>query len=262
MPWTTSVVIPVKDDAASLLTCLEALRRQTRPADEIVIVDNGSRDSSAVIAEIFACRLVTHPGGGIPAASAAGYDVASGDVIARLDADCVPDPDWLENIVAVFQRRPDVVAVTGGARFADGPRLLRRPLAALYLGSYYLVLTPTLGHVPLFGSNFAMLRAAWRSVSGEVHRADSLVHDDLDLAFHLGPVHRIVFASGLGMAISSRPLTDAGSYLLRMRRGFHTVILHWPQQFPPRRWLRLLSLRHPRVGHRQPTVPMRGPSLG
>lgn len=257
MPWTISVVIPVKDDATSLLACLEALRNQTRPADEIVVVDNGSQDASAVIAELLDCRLVTHPGGGIPAASAAGYDAASGDIIARLDADCVPDRQWLENIIAAFQRRPDVAAVTGGARFADGPRLLRRPLAAIYVGAYYLVLTPTLGHVPLFGSNFAMRRSAWRSVNGDVHRADSLVHDDLDLAFHLGSVHRIVFDSSLGMAISSRPLTDPGSYLLRTQRGFHTVILHWPRDFPPLRWFRLL--RHGRRASGARRIPLPAP---
>ena len=237
---TISVVIPVKDDATGLRTCLEALRGQTLSPDEIVVVDNGSRDGSPVVAQHFGCRVIPHPGGGIPAASAAGYDAATGDIVARIDADCVPDPHWLENVVAALERRPDVAAVTGGAVFADGPHLLRRPLAALYLGSYFFVLAPTLGHVPLFGSNFAMRRSAWRAVTGEVHRADSLVHDDLDLAFHLGRGHRIVFDPSLGMAISLRPLTDPGSYVLRARRGFHTVILHWPRDFPPFRWLRIL----------------------
>lgn len=240
MACTISVVIPVKDDAAGLRRCLAALRRQTLLADEIVVVDNGSRDGSPIVGTLFGCRLVPHPEGGIPAASAAGYDAAAGEIIARLDADCVPDPRWLENIAAAFERRPDMAAVTGGAGFADGPVWLRRPLAALYLGSYFVVLSPTLGHVPLFGSNFAMRRSAWQAVSGEVHRADALVHDDLDLAFHLGRGHRIVFDPSLGMAISLRPLTDPGSYVLRARRGFHTVILHWPREFPPFRWLRIL----------------------
>jgi len=47
---TISVVIPVKDDATGLRTCLEALRGQTLSPDEIVVVDNGSRDGSPVVA--------------------------------------------------------------------------------------------------------------------------------------------------------------------------------------------------------------------
>jgi len=252
---TISVVIPVKDDAAGLRTCLEALRGQTHAPDEIVVVDNGSRDLSPVVAQHFGCRLIPHPGGGIPAASAAGYDAATGDIVARMDADCVPDPHWLESVVAALEGQPDVAAVTGGAVFADGPRVLRRPLAALYLGAYFIVLTPTLGHVPLFGSNFAMRRSAWRAVTGEVHRADPLVHDDLDLAFHLGRGHRIVFDPSLHMAIALRPLTDPRSYLLRVRRGFHTVILHWPREFPPFRWLRILRRNRLRWSGRGMAIP-------
>ena len=235
---TVSVVIPVKDDAQELRECLLALARQTRPADEVVVVDNGSSDASALVAAQLGARLVPHPGGGIPAASSAGYDAARGEIIARLDADCMPDPRWLEHIADAFRQRADVAAISGGARFDEGPGWLGRALAGLYLGGYYAVLTPTLGHVPLFGSNFAMRRSAWQAVSADVHRDDLLVHDDLDLAFHLGRAHRIAFDRRLGMTISMRPLTDPSSYGLRVRRGFHTVFVHWPEEFPPRRWWR------------------------
>jgi len=236
---TISVVIPVKDDAPQLRECLLALGRQTRPADEVVVVDNGSSDASAAVAHELGARVIRHVGGGIPAASAAGYDAARGDLIARLDADCLPGAGWLQRIHEDFAQDPDLAAVTGGARFAEGPRMLRPVLAALYLGSYFAILTPTLGHAPLFGSNFAMRRSAWAAVSGEAHRDDILVHDDLDLAFHLGRDHRIVRDRELDMTISMRPLTDPSSYLLRLRRGFHTVTVHWPEEFPPYRWQRM-----------------------
>lgn len=254
-----SVVIPVKDDAQQLRECLLALGRQTRPADEIVVVDNGSSDSSALVAARMGARVVRQEGGGIPAASAAGYDAARGEIIARLDADCLPGEGWLERIGEDFSRDADLAAVTGGARFAEGPRLLRSLLAALYLGSYYAVLTPTLGHAPLFGSNFAMRRSAWEAVSAEVHRRDILVHDDLDLAFHLGRDHRIGLDRELDMTISMRPLTDPSSYLLRVRRGFHTVTLHWPHEFPPQRWVRSRRREHASAGGRAETSPLAPP---
>ena len=56
---TISVVIPVYNDAALLRRCLEALAAQTRRADEIVVVDNGSTDDSAEVARRGGARVVT-----------------------------------------------------------------------------------------------------------------------------------------------------------------------------------------------------------
>jgi glycosyltransferase involved in cell wall biosynthesis len=234
-------VIPVKDDARQLERCLALLARQTRPADEIVVVDNGSRDDSAIVARTAGAVVVFVDGGGIPAASAAGYDAARCAVIARLDADCEPTIDWLERIHIGLGRHPDAVAVTGGARFIDGPRLLRVPLALLYLGAYFGAVGLALGHPPVFGSNFAMRRSAWLAVRDGVHREDAFVHDDMDLSVHLGPAWRIRYLRGLGMGISMRPMFDAGAFATRMRRGFHTLLIHWPRELPWLRWWRRLA---------------------
>lgn len=230
-----SVVIPVKNDAALLLRCLDALASQTVATAEVVVVDNGSTDDSARVAALYGAVIIDHPTGTIPAAAAAGLDAATGDILARLDADCVPPRDWVERIIAAMG---DSDAITGGADFIDGPRWLRRPLAALYLGAYYASLFPALGHVPLFGSNFAITHRAWVSVSNEVHRDDDMVHDDLDLSFHLGRRHGIHFARSVAMGMSMRPFADAGAFVTRVRRGFHTVIIHWPHDLPWLRWVR------------------------
>src|SRR5690606_1619684 len=87
---TVSVVIPVKDDADLLRRCLHALSRQSVPADEILIVDNASTDASAQVAIDAGATVVRCETPGIPAASAYGYDRATGQIILRLDADCVP----------------------------------------------------------------------------------------------------------------------------------------------------------------------------
>jgi glycosyltransferase involved in cell wall biosynthesis len=233
-----SVVIPVKDDAESLQRCLRLLTPQLRQPDDLVVVDNGSSDNSVEVAESFGARVVTVAGGGIPAASAAGYDSASASVIARLDADCVPEANWLDSIRHLFADRPEVDAFTGWASFYDGPRWGRRPLMVVYLGSYYLSLAPALGHVPMFGSNCAFRREAWLAVRDEVHRNDEGVHDDLDVSFHLGANGRIRFAPTLRMGISMRPFFDARSFAIRLRRGMHSVVVHWPAQLPWLRWFR------------------------
>lgn len=233
---SVSVVIPVRDDAALLRRCLTALRAQRMPPVEVVVVDNASRDDTAKVASAHGARVVFEAAPGIPAAAAAGFDAASGDVVARLDADCVPPADWVERIAVAFARDPELAGLTGTATFAAGPAWLRRPLSAAYLGAYLVVVSPALGHVPLFGSNFAVRRSAWREVRNEVHRRDTLMHDDMDLSMHLGPCRRIRRDRGLTVGMSIRALRGGG--LLRVRRGFHTVVAHWPQELPWLRWWR------------------------
>jgi glycosyltransferase involved in cell wall biosynthesis len=242
-----SVVIPVKDDAAHLERCLSALGRQTVAPCEIVVVDNASTDASAGVARHRGARVVREQRPGIPAAASTGYDQAEGEIIARLDADSIPPADWIERIGDRFRDRPGLAAVTGGASFSGGPRSLRRVGAALYLGAYHVSLAPALGHVPLFGSNFAMRRSAWERVSDSVHRRDPELHDDLDLAFHLGVRGRIRYGRGLTVQISSRPFTEAGTLPTRFRRGLRTVLAHWPSELPWLRWSRKVIRRHPRL---------------
>jgi glycosyltransferase involved in cell wall biosynthesis len=245
-----SVVIPVKDDDLELARCLDALSRQTRLADELIVVDNGSSDASADVAREAGARVVRCMQRGIPAAASAGYDAATCDVILRLDADCVPARSWVETAARALEARPGVAVFSGGARFIDGPRALRVPLAFAYLGAYAAVSLPTLGHLPLFGSNLAFRRSAWRSIRSAVHREDPELHDDLDLAFHFGERHRIRYLHGSGMGMSMRPFSDASAFARRVRRGVRTVLVHWPADFPPVRWVRLLLRRATAPGRR------------
>lgn len=236
---TISVVIPVKDDGTELARCLRSLSAQSRPPDEIIVVDNGSSDRSAEIAAAAGATVIgcDHPG--IPAASSRGYDRAGGDLILRLDADCVAPVEWVRDVEAAFAGRPGVAAFTGGALFFDGPPRLRRSLARVYLFGYMIATAPALGHLPLFGSNLAMRHDAWLAVRARVHRDDPEVHDDLDLAFHLGLEHRVGYLRSAPMGISMRPFSSPRGFARRIYRGFRTVVVHWPLDFPPLRWLRI-----------------------
>lgn len=238
-----SVVIPVKDDAEPLRRCLRALELQTRRPDEVIVVDNGSADDSHLVGARAGAIVVSCDLPGIPVAAAYGYDHASSDIVLRLDADCIPGSSWVEAMGQAFDRRPDVGVFTGGARFVDGPRALRVPLAFAYLAGYALMTAPALGHLPVFGSNLGFRRSAWMGIRRAAHRTDPELHDDLDLAFHFGERERIRFLSGAAMGISVRPFSDASSFVRRIARGVRTVTVHWPRDFPPVRWLRLAMRR-------------------
>lgn len=260
---TVAVVIPVKDDADELRRCLRALASQTRRPDEVVVVDNASADDTTAVAAVYGARVVRCARPGTSAASAAGYDAATCDLILRLDADCIPDAEWVAAMATAFARRPRVAAFTGGARFLDGPRLLRRPLATSYLLAYGTVCGAALGHVPLFGSNLGLRRTAWLDVRDRVHRDDPELHDDLDLAFHLGERHRIRVLPRSWMAMSMRPFGSGRSFARRVGRGFRTVLVHWPEDLPPVRWVRLALRRIlNRLGVPAPGSARRAPDRG
>ncbi|MRG60323.1 glycosyltransferase [Agromyces sp. CFH 90414] len=235
-PASVSVVIPVRDDAALLRRCLASLAAQQVAPHEVIVVDDRSTDASAEVAREFGARIVNEQHIGIPAAAATGCDAATGEVIARLDADCVAPADWVRRIGERFAADPGLTGLTGTAVFVDGPPALRRPLAGAYLAAYRIVVAPALGQSPLFGSNYAVRRTAWAEVRTAVHRFDDLVHDDMDLTVHLGPERRIAFDRRLRMGMATRALRGGG--VLRIRRGFHSIVMHWPREAPWFRWAR------------------------
>ncbi|WP_172582739.1 glycosyltransferase family 2 protein [Subtercola boreus] len=223
-----SVVIPVKDDAPALDRCLEALSRQTQPAAEVIIVDNGSSDDLREVTERWGAQVLHEPEPGIPAASTTGYDAARYSVIARLDADSVPPPDWIASGLRALEGAPLAAAVTGPGDFYDGPKYGSRMLAALYLGAYFSSIRLAVGETPLFGSSFFLRAEAWRAVRSSVHRWGTTLHDDLDLTIHLTPEHAIVYDPSVRVGISFRPFAKWKTFGLRLHRGFVTLAVHWP----------------------------------
>jgi glycosyltransferase involved in cell wall biosynthesis len=111
---TVSVVVPVRDGERYLREALESALGQTRPPDQVVVVDDGSSDGSAAIAEALpGVELLRRPAAGPSAARNAGLRAATGELVAFLDADDVADPRRLERQVAVLDGAPQAVGVFG-----------------------------------------------------------------------------------------------------------------------------------------------------
>jgi glycosyltransferase involved in cell wall biosynthesis len=94
-----SVIVPARDAARTLGGVLEGLDRQTVPRDrfEVIVVDNRSTDATAEAARTHgADQVLAEPTPGAAAARNRGIQAARGPVLAFLDADCLPDPGWLE----------------------------------------------------------------------------------------------------------------------------------------------------------------------
>ena len=241
-----SVVIPCYNDAPFLEVVLAALAAQTRPADEVIVVDNASTDASARVARAAGAVLVVEPVHGIWPAAATGYDAASGDLIARLDADSVPPPDWIARAEAILTLAPLVDVLTGPGDFYDCPRWVAALGRFVYLGGYFRLIGLWLAQPPIFGSNFVMRRAVWAEVRGLVHRERDDVHDDLDLSLHLPPSVTVSFDPTLRVGISARPFETWRGIARRLDWAYRTLALHgqagspWRLRLARRAWARRL----------------------
>lgn len=100
-----SVVIPCYNSAIWVAGAVQSVLAQTRPADEIIVVDDGSTDDPAAALAEFGCttRLVCRTNGGLSAARNAGVHEASGDWFLFLDADDKLFPDALEKLAATAE---------------------------------------------------------------------------------------------------------------------------------------------------------------
>lgn len=222
-----------------LSTALESLGRQHRPPDEIIVVDNGSSDQSAEVARAAGARVVPQPVRGIPSAASTGYDAATGDIIARIDADTICPPEWLARIERRFRREPGLDLLTGDARFYGSSELVHRLGESLYIGGMYWSMTPYLGHPPVFGSNFAMRREAWAELSPDVHRGNG-IHDDLDLSLHVRPWMHVELDREIVVEISARPFATLSGLSRRVAWVVPTLRNHWPEDSP---WARRSARR-------------------
>ena len=120
-----SVVIPHLNQSCPLAACLGALGRQTLAADrfEVLVIDNGSTPLPAdIVAGLPGVRLACEPHPGPGPARNRGVALAGAEILAFLDADCIPDPGWLAAILAAFAADPACYVLGGAVRvFAETP---------------------------------------------------------------------------------------------------------------------------------------------
>jgi cellulose synthase/poly-beta-1,6-N-acetylglucosamine synthase-like glycosyltransferase len=111
-PMTVSIIIPARNEAAHLPALLTSLARldYSKGSMEIILVDHESTDDTPRLAREAGAKVVAHHGGTISSVRNRGAQVATGDVLAFLDADCTVDGAWLTTALCHFAD-PQVGAV-------------------------------------------------------------------------------------------------------------------------------------------------------
>src|SRR5262245_30594233 len=107
-----SIVVATYNAAQTLDDTLSSLQRLRYPDYEVIVVNDGSTDSSSDIIARYPFRIVSTPNRGLGAARNEGLRAATGDIVAYIDSDARSDAAWLSYLATTFQES-DVVAVGG-----------------------------------------------------------------------------------------------------------------------------------------------------
>lgn len=168
-----AVVITVLNEAGTLAELFESLADQTRPADEIFLVDGGSQDATLQVAESYstrlpALRILSLPGSNISQGRNHGIASACSPLIATTDAGCQPAPNWLERLLAPLQGE------TGCDMVAGAVLPLARDHLEACIACCSLSFRIQLGGFSLFPTarSLAFRRSSWEKAGGFPEQLD------------------------------------------------------------------------------------------
>jgi glycosyltransferase involved in cell wall biosynthesis len=167
---TFSVIVCAYNEEGFLPACLYSLQHQTRPPDEIIVVNNASTDGTRAAAKAAGVRVIDEPRKGLVIARESARQASTGDVLAYVDADCRAPRDWLERVAAEFDRFDPPAAVTGPYRFYDWDvvgRTLVRIYDVVVAPATHFLAQDILGiGAILYGGNFAVRRDVLKAIGG------------------------------------------------------------------------------------------------
>ncbi len=130
MKPSVSVIIPCYNAEKTVLRTLEALDKQTIKGFEVVLVDDGSADSTAEAAKSFSPKnfklaVLAEKHAGPAAQRNCGAKKAKGEMLLFTDSDCVPDKNWVEEMMKPFSDK-SIVGVSGTYRTLNNDKLVAR----------------------------------------------------------------------------------------------------------------------------------------
>jgi GT2 family glycosyltransferase len=208
MSWPkVSVVVCTRNGSRTICDTFEGLQQLDYPDYEVIVVDDGSSDNTAMLARHYGFRVIhtsnrglssalpgrenghdwviTRPNRGLSNARNLGLEAATGEIVAYIDDDAYPDPHWLTYLAATFLNpRTEKYGGVGGPNIAP-PRdgLIADCVAHSPGGPVHVLLTNQKAeHIP--GCNMAFRRVALKTIGGfdpQFHVAG----DDVDVCWRL-----------------------------------------------------------------------------
>ena len=221
-----TIIVAARDEEKSIGRCLQALIQQTYPANkyEIIIVDDGSADSTASIVISFSQRYpnvhllslsaeIEQGNGSKPSAITKGIGQAVGDIILTTDADCIVPPRWVEVMTNHFNG--DVAFVAGPVSEQPSSNFFSKLEHLEFLG----LITTAAGLIgsgrPIIcnGANLAYRKDAFISAGGFGQNGSSNDDESLMNRIVKRKLGKIVFAPESDAMIVTQSSNTATSFM-------------------------------------------------
>lgn len=225
-----SVVVCSYNGEATIAQSIEFIQRMDYPNFEVIVIDDGSTDSTARIAEQFEVRLVSTPNRGLSNARNTGWEMANGEIVAYCDDDAYPDVHWLR-YVAIGFRAESVGAVGGPNLPPQGDGLIADCVAASPGSPMEVLISDTRAeHIP--GCNMSIRRSLLEKLGGFDAQFRS-AGDDVDMCWRiLQSGHEIGFHAG---AMNWHHRRNTVSSYLSQQKGYGRaealLAQKWPEKY-------------------------------
>ncbi len=213
MSGTISVIIPALNESKNIGGCLNCLLNQIEKPFEVIVVDNGSTDSTYGLARKFAkkfnekkiiLKVFKYSKGNQTNARNFGIKNSSGQIIGSLDADALPDANWVSKINEHLSDS-EVIGIGGKSHFRNKGIFFN----FLYAMNYYARLI--LNFYCIGGGNSAFRKSAFISVKGysgleELRKSENILYakDDYFLSKKLEQIGKVKFCPDLNVALLYR----------------------------------------------------------
>ena len=225
-----SVIVCTHDGARTLRRCLEGIAELRYPRYEVIVVDDGSTDATAAIASEFDVRLISIEQSGLSAARNVGLSASRGEIVAYLDDDAWPDPDWLRFLVLAFRNSSH--AGVGGPNL---PPADDGPIAACVANSpggptHVLLSDSEAEHIP--GCNMAYRRSALERIGG-FDPQFLTAGDDVDVCWRLQDAGETLGFHAAAVVWHRRRDTVRGFWRQQAGYGRAEALLErkWPERY-------------------------------
>jgi GT2 family glycosyltransferase len=225
-----SVVICTFNGARTIAGCLAGTKHLDYPDYEVIVVNDGSTDSTPEIARQFPCRLISTENFGLSNARNVGGENATGEIIAYLDDDATPDPHWLQFLANAFCNT-DHAAIGGPNVAPSGVCAIAQCVDNAPGGPTHVLLDDELAeHLP--GCNMAVRKWCFEAIGG-FDSTFRVAGDDVDFCWRLQERGwTLGFAPG-AVVLHHRRSSVSGFWRQQKGYGKAEALLEkkWPEKF-------------------------------
>ncbi|MFQ5963106.1 MAG: glycosyltransferase [Candidatus Scalinduaceae bacterium] len=220
-----SVIVPVYNGEKTIESCIKSLQNQSCPNEtyEIIVVDDGSTDSSPNILEGLGIRFITQPNRGPATARNRGAQIAKGNILLFTDADCVADKRWIEEMVRPFSN-PEIVGVKGSYKTLQ-KELIARFAQAEFEERYRLQKRfEFIDFVDSYSAGFR--KDVFFEIGGFDESFPLPDHEDVDLSYRLSRAGKKMVFNPKAFIYHQHPNSLIRYLRIKFRRAFWRMVVY------------------------------------